>query len=195
MNNFLNMENILTAITELNNTMTKMGRDIDAENIAEIVIEHALIGAASGAAAAIVPGAGALIATGVAGSAVLAMYVRLSKELGITFGDGILKALASGLVADLSATVLANLGLAAAVSFIPGVGSASAGLLAAIANYGMVYLAAIIFINMLAALMGSGKDPSKMSESELKKAAKKASSNIDKKSILKEAKRQYKNNK
>lgn len=190
----MNAVMLTTAVKGLNNSMRDLGVEVDARNIGDIVVQHAVAGAAAGAAAAVVPGAGALIAVGAAGSSVLAMYVRLAKEMNVKLGNGVLKALASAVVADISATVIGNLGLAAAISFIPGVGSMSAGMLAGISNFGVVYLAAYIFIKTLSSLFASKKDISTMSSADLTKMMKDMAGTINQKEILKEAKQQYKKN-
>ena len=183
------------AADELERVMRDLGKDVRSEDIGEIVKQHAFAGAVSGIGAATLPGAGAVIASGAAITSIVAMYVRLSKALGVTFKEGKLKALASGIVADLSAAVVTQLVLAAAISFIPGVGQAGAAILSTIANFCMVYLAAYIFIKMLSKLLKSGRIVSDMSEEELRMAAREVASETDVKDIVNEAKNQYRENK
>ena len=137
------------AVKELERAMGNLGRDVNSSSIGDIVKQHTIAGTTAAVAAGILPGAGALIATGIASTSTLAMYVRLAKELGVTFKDGALRALASGLVADLSAVVVTNLVAGAAISLIPGVGQVAAPLLIGMANFALIYLAAYIFIKML----------------------------------------------
>jgi len=183
------------AVNELEKVMREVGKEANANEIADIVQHHAITGAVAGVGSAFLPGAGAVVSTAAAATSILAMYVRLSKSLGVTFKEGSLKALASGIVADLSASVVTNLALAAVVSFIPGVGQMGAGVLCIIANYSMIYLAAYIFIKMLSTMFVSGKNSLNMSEYELKNMAKRISCETNLKDVVKEAKNQYKANK
>jgi len=182
------------AFDELDRSMKELGKDVNAEQLGEIVKQHAFTGALSGAGAAL-PGAGAIIATGAAATSILAMYVRIAKALGVTFEDGALKALASGVVADLSATVITNVALAAAVSFIPGFGQIGASVLSMIGNFTLVYVAAYIFIKMLSNLLKADREISNLSGEELKNYAASITSETNMKDIVKEAKKQYKENK
>lgn len=183
------------AFDQLDRSMKELGKEVNAERLGEIVQQHAFASALSGAGAATLPGAGALIATGAAGASVLTMYVRISNALGVTFEDGALRALASGVVADLSATVITNVALAAAISFIPGFGQAGAAVLSMIGNFALVYIAAYIFIKMLSNLLMACRDVSNLSGDELKNYANSIVSETDMKDIFKEAKKQYKENK
>ena len=183
------------AFDELNRSMNALGKEVNAEHLGEIVKQHAITGALAGAGAAVLPGAGAVIATGAAAASILTMYVRISNELGVTFEDGALRALVSGVVADLSATVITNVALAAAISFLPGFGQAGASVLSMIGNFTLVYVAAYIFIKMLSGLLAADRDVSAMTAEELKNYADEIRSEINMKDIVKEAKQQYKESK
>ena len=183
------------ALRQLDQSMKNLGREVDVNNLGDIVQQHAITSALACAGSSILPGAGALIATSIATTSILAMYVRLAKEIGVTFKEGALKALASGVVADLSATIITNIVLVAALSFIPGVGQISASTLSMIANFALVYVAAYIFIKMLSKLLSAGKDISELCEEELKYCATSVKSETNVKEIFKEAKQQYNGNK
>ena len=85
--------------------------------------------------------------------------------------------------------MVTSLVAAAAISFIPGVGTLAASTLTAIANFGCVYLAGIIFVKMAAAL-GLQKMEN-MTEAEMKVQARKACSRINMRQAMKEAKEAY----
>ena len=98
--------------------------------------------------------------------------------------------LASAVVADIAGAVAVSLAATAAVSFIPVFGNMSAAALTAITNYCFIYLAALIFINVVARLGVSRM--ANMSEAELKAQARTATENMDVKAAVKEAKGNYK---
>ena len=178
------------AVRQLNDTIHQIGRKVNAEEIGDIVMSHAMVAAASAAASGILPGAGSLIATGIAVTSTVAMYGRLAHAMGVKLNNGLIRAVASAVVADVGASVAASLLAAAAISFIPGVGSLAASTLIATANFGCVYLAGVIFVKMAAAL-GLQK-MERMTEAEMKAQAKKACSGIDMRQAMKEAKAAYK---
>ena len=181
-----------SSIIELNNELRKIGKQINVSEIEDIVTLHAGIGAAT-AVGAMLPGAGPVIASGVAVTSIVTMYVRLSKAMQIKLGEGTLKAIASAVVADVGSTVLGSLALSFALSFIPGIGSVPAAIITGAANYGVVYLAAVIFIKLLAWLTKSKKDISSMTSEDFVSATKNISDSLDKDSAIKEAKKSYKN--
>ncbi len=174
----------------LRDGMREVGREMDVEEVANIIESHAFTTAISAAASGALPGVGGTIAFGIACTSTITMYGRLANVLGIRLNHGLIKALASAVVADLAASTAAVLVVSSAVSFIPGVGNMAAGTLTAVANFGFVYLAGYIFIKMISAI-GVSKMES-MSESELKSAAKSVQNGMDMKLAMKEAKQAYK---
>lgn len=178
------------AIYGLNETMKSVGREVNSNNIAEIVSQHALATAAAAAASGVIPGAGGVIAFGLAIASTTTMYGRLAAEMGVTLKKGVIKALASAVVADIAGAVAVSLAATAAVSFIPVFGNMSAATLTAITNYCFIYLAALIFINVVARLGVSRMTT--MSEAELKAQAHTATKDMDVKAAVREAKGSYK---
>ena len=181
------------AMYSLNESMKKVGREVNVDEIAEIVQGHAVATAVSAAASGVIPGAGGAIALGIACASTITMYGRLASAMGVRLNNGLIKAVASAVVADLAASVAATVAAAAAISFIPAVGNMASAALVGITNYGFVYLAGLIFIKMVAKL-GVTRIES-MTEHEMKEAAKGIQSEIDIKSAMKEAKASYKANK
>lgn len=178
------------AIYSLNEAMKEVERDVNVDEIAEIVQGHAFATAVSAAASGAIPGAGGTIAFGIACTSTIAMYGRLAKAMGVRLNNGIIKAVASAVVADLAASVAVTVATAAAISFIPGLGSMASSTLTMIMNYGFVYLAGLIFIKMVASVGVTQMES--MTEHEMKKTAKDIQSKIDIKSAMREARESYK---
>lgn len=179
------------AVYALNDYMKSIGGGVDGEAVADIVATHAIATAVSAAASGVIPGAGGAIAFGIACTSTMAMYGRLAGVIGVRLDSGLIKALASAVVADLAAAVSATIAVSAAISFIPGVGSMGAATLTAITNFCFVYMAGIIFIKMIVALGIPGIES--MSKEELEKEAKRIQNEMDIKKAMKEAKAAYKN--
>ncbi len=180
------------AIYELNQNIQQIGREVNAEEIADIVMGHAMTTAVSAAASGVLPGAGSAIAVGIAVTSTVSMYGRLARAMGVRLSNGLIRAVASAVVADVGASLAASLAAAAALSFIPGVGTLAASTLTAITNFGCVYLAGVIFVK-LAAAMGLRKMEN-MSEAEMKEQARKARSGINMRQAMKEARDAYRAN-
>lgn len=178
------------AIYSLDDGMKELGRELNINSIAEIVQEHAILTAASAAASGSIPGAGGVIALGIACTSTATMYGRLANAIGVRLNNGLIRALASAVTADLSAAIASNLVVSAALSFIPGVGTMAASALTAITNYGFIYLAGLIFIKMVVALGVTHMEHA--TEDDMKAAAKNAQSAINIKDAMKEAKNCYK---
>ena len=177
-------------IYELNQNIRQIGREVNAEEIADIVMGHATATAISAAASGALPGAGSVIAMGIAVTSTVSMYGRLAKAMGVKLSNGLIRAVASAVVADVGASVAASLVAAAAISFIPGMGTLAASTLTAIANFGCVYLAGIIFVKMAAAL--GLRRMENMTETEMKEQVRRACSGINMRQAMKEAREAYK---
>lgn len=167
----------------------------DADDIVKSVINHAAAAAAAAALSGAVPGAGSTIAATVSIGIIVKMYISLGNMLGIHIGNGVLKALASAVVADLAGSIVAILAVSTALSFIPGLGTLGAAGITALTSFCYVYLAGLIYIKMVGKILSSGKSVNKMTEAELKAAAKQASDSMDMKKAIKEATSAYKSNK
>lgn len=178
------------AIYALDDSLKQVGREINVYEIAEIIENHAGATALSAAAAGIIPGAGGTIALGIACTSTITMYGRLACAMGVRLNNGLIRAVASAVIADLAAAVTASLAAAAAVSFIPGFGSMASGILIGITNFGFVYLAGIIFIKLVCAL--GIERIENMAEADVKSAAKDIQESINFKEAMKEVKQVYK---
>ncbi len=180
------------ALYSLEDSLKQLGREVKVEEIAGIVENHAIATGLSAGAAGAIPGAGGTVAFGVSCASTVTMYGRLAKTMGVRLNNGMIKAIASAVVADLAASVTATVFATAAVSFIPGVGNMASATLTAITNFGFVYIAGIIFIKMVAALGVSKVE--NMTEESLKSEAKKVRNGMNIKSVMKEAKSVFKKN-
>lgn len=170
----------------------ELSNEVHPKELEDIIFLHATGAAIAAMASGWFPGAGSVVAFGIGVTFVGSMYIRLGNTMGITFGKGLIRAVASAVVADLAAYIATLLTVSAAVSFIPFFGNMSASMLTAIANFVCVYLAALIFVKMLSALMRTGKDVSKMTEAELVAAIKHERAKTDLEGAMKEAKSQFK---
>ena len=167
----------------------------NSEEIVKKVMDYGAAAAGAAALSGCLPGAGSTAAAAISLGIIVKMYIRLGKLLGVHLGSSVLKALASAVVADLAGSVVAILAVSTVLSFIPGIGSLGAATITGITSFCYVYLAGIIYINMVEGLLKSGKSIENMTESELKAAAKAASDAMDMKAAVKEAKAAFKENK
>lgn len=167
----------------------------DADDLVQSVINHALGAAVSAAGSGCLPGVGSTIAAGVSIGIIVKMYVNLGKKLGVRLGEGVLKSVASALVADLAGAVAASIAVSAVISFVPGIGTLGSAMITGITSFCYVYLAGVIYLKMLGALLGMGKSVNNMSEEELKQAMKNATNSMNIKDVVNEAKGAYKENK
>lgn len=162
----------------------------EAADIEKIINVHALGAAASGAATAWVPGAGAGIAAAGEIAFVWTMYVRISERLGIKLSKKKLKFLGSALLSNLAYAGGVFLA-ASAVSLIPGIGTVTSVILIAGAGYAMLTVAGIMYVNLMSSLIKEGVDVSAMSEEELNEKMKKVMDGQDVKKMMKEAQGEY----
>lgn len=178
------------AIRSLDNEMRRIGREINAEAVAEIIQTHALATAASAAASGAIPGAGGAIAFGIACTSTVTMYGRLARQLGVTLSNGLIRAVVSAVAADLGAAIATTVAATAIISFVPGVGNMASAAITAITNYAFVYLAGLMFIKLVAAFGISRVQT--MSQDEMQAAMHDVQEGIDMKSAMREARSSYK---
>lgn len=188
----VNGERLTVAIDELLNSLGDKAENTTSEDLLKIVKFHAIGAAASSAAAGLIPGAGGTAASACFIGFVWAMYVRLSKKIGIPFEKNILKALASAVVTNLIGYAITILVATSVVSLIPGLGSVAASAVDASLGYAVVYVSGIIYMNLLAKLVKDKKNISEMSEKEIKEMATETAKEADVKSMLKDAQKAYK---
>ncbi len=180
------------AARHMSNHLKNLVRDVNVDNLENIVMCHACSSAVAAGAAGCVTGVGMSIAMTISIGFVVSMYIRLGAAIGIRFNKGLIRALASALVAELAAEVAILLAGIAIISFVPVVGNISSGALAAIANFCVVYLAAVIFVKMLSSMYERGVDPSSATKAAFKSFAKDAMADTDMKAVCNEARTAYK---
>lgn len=84
------------------------------------------------------------------------MYVRINKQLGISFSDNMMKSIGSAVAANLASN-LAVTGLAAAMKWIPGLGTLAGGVMMSATTYGSTVGAAWIYLTALVNWVKKGK--------------------------------------
>ncbi len=160
--------------------------------ISNIVKSHAKGAAIAGLAAGWVPGFGGAAATAIAGGFIWTMYVRISSRLNLSLTENIIKSLASAIATNIAAYALGSVVLASAFSLFPGLGSVASSAIVAGTCYALALASGIVYLKLLTDLFKAGKDPTKMTAENLKKAAKKVVENEDIKAVIKEAKNEFK---
>jgi len=151
---------------ELYKEIDLFGDGEKAHELSAIVKQHAL----TGLAIALIPLGGAdLIALG---ANTWTMYVRINKVLGISFGENAMRAIASGVIANIASTLPAvALGLAAEgfLKWIPGIGTVGGIAIGAAVNVGVMYAAGKVYIKALEKLLNDGHS---LTEDNISAAAK-----------------------
>lgn len=167
----------------------------NAEDIEKIIITHALAASAAAVASGWIPGAGGAIATGIGVGFTISMYYRICSECNIPIGKNILKALASIVIAEIAAILSVSLAAQITLSLIPGVGSLGAAALSAIINFGLVYVAGVLFLKMMVNVFDAKGGIENLSEDELKDMMKSVSTKKNIQSVYHESKGVYKKTK
>ena len=167
------------------------------KNIKDFINKYAVMSAIAGGGAAILPGGAAAAAMVVQTGFIWSLYVKISNELGISIKENKLKFIASAVLTNITTNAgLLIAGHAAATTFslIPGIGSVISVMIEAMIGYLIIYVAAILYLQFITRLFkaNNGKcDLSSMSEDELKKEIKKASSEVNMKEAINEGKQAY----
>ena len=100
----MNTSMLALAIRALCDTVnSELRNEVHSHELEEIVIAHAIGAAIAAMASGWIPGAGSAVAFGIGVTFVCSMYVRLANAMGITLGKGLIRAIASAVVADLAA--------------------------------------------------------------------------------------------
>lgn len=184
----------LRALQEASNNIIK---EYQAEKVGDIIQSRAIVSAAAGIGAAILPtGGGSLIAAAVAVGAVWEMYFQINRELGISISDNKLKSLASAILSNL----LANAGSALLIlataflgGMIPVVNTLMAPIQAMIA-YIAVFAAGILYLKLLTNLF-KAQGSFDMSNFDEKEEVKKVIEESDIDSMIDELKDSYNDDK
>jgi uncharacterized protein (DUF697 family) len=186
---------IAHVLKEFDKSQREFLGEVGANEIGDIVINHAIGAAAASAASGWIPGAGGTAALMASVGFIWSMYYRINQRIGISISKNKLKSLASAVVSNIaSAAMSLILGILAStvLSFIPGVGNVAASIIMAALDYGVVFAAGIMYLKMLTKLCKEGANLNNLSETDLKNAAKTVIDSEDVSKIIKDAKEEYK---
>jgi len=157
------MTKINEIITEIQSIQKWDDAEMEKHPLENIVIGHAILAGMAGMAAGILPGIGAIFTLLSSAGIVGKMVLELSSSLNIPFGKNLLSAISE----KVTKTVIKRLGGmligAVIVSTVPGI----AFLSAAVAAYGVTYLAGVVFLNMILNLYRKGQSAENMTMDEL----------------------------
>ncbi len=171
------------------------GHIANTEALEKIIITHALAAATAAVASGWIPEAGGAIATGVAFGFILSMYYKICKECNIKISKNMLKTLASIVVAETAAYLAVTIAAEVALSFLPLFGNFTAAFVASIANFGMVYVAGVLFLKMMVNVFKANIDINNISESDHEDIMRNISTEDAIKKAYKESKNVYKDTK
>lgn len=140
--------------SEVYEELELFGDGAKAHELSNIIKQHALL--ATGSAMIPVPGAdlAAMAAT------VWTMYVRINEAVGVSFGDNVLKSIASGVIANLASVipgVAIAMGTATLLKFVPGIGTVGGMVVGAASNIAVLYVAGVVYLKSLEVLINSNK--------------------------------------
>jgi len=159
--------------------------------LAEIVHAHALTGAAAAVASGWIPGAGAVIATVVAGGAVWTMYGRINGHLDIPFSENLVKSLATGVATNLAGYFIGGAVVSTLLSFIPGIGSVGASLIVGATGYALTVASGVVYLHVLAILAQTDPTFTHTSAGDLMRVAEQVIKQLDIKSLIEAAKAEF----
>lgn len=158
--------------------------NFDSKELADIVVGHSAAAGVAAMAAGVLPGVGSIIASGIAVGAIWTMYVRIGMYLELTISKDLWKAIASAVVANIVTQLAGVLVLELAVGFIPGASIIAAG----VVNFGITYVAGLIFLKALTEIFRAGKSPDEMTSEQMKAQFSNAAKSVNVKSAFSEAK-------
>lgn len=157
-----------------------------SKDLADCVVQHSAAVGISAMGAGVLPGAGSVIAVGIAVAAIWRMYIKICQIIGVPFGKNKLKAFASAALTNIATQLAAIYAVQIATSLIPGVGVITGGMI----NFASTYFAGLIFLVVLTRLFKAKRQDGveEMSDAEVVASIKAAFASIDKKAVFKEAK-------
>lgn len=164
------------------------------KGIERIVVTHSLAAAAAAVASGWIPGAGGVIATGIAMGFTLTMYINICKACNFTLHKNILKSIASVAIAEIVAYLAVALVVETVITFFPGL-NIGAAVIAGVINFAMVYIAGVLFLKMMANVFKANKKIDSISSNEWEDFMKKEATRENISSVYEEAKNAYKETK
>jgi uncharacterized protein (DUF697 family) len=176
---------VLRVAGELCKALNKHIDDTLPEKIATIVKTHAGLAVAS----ALVPIPGADVAA--AGANIWTMYLRINKELELSFAEAALKTIAVGVATNLGAYAAGTVILGSLIKIIPGIGTVGGTVLMGATIYSVTLVSSIVYMTALTKLLKS-KSTTSFTANDLKCATDEAlKDKATLKAALNEAKSQY----
>ena len=190
----MNQTLLLAAADRLRDAATKYfeeGGDekvFQSRDLADCVKYHSAAAGAAAMAACILPGAGSVLAVAIVAGAVWRMYNKICQIIGTAFGKNKLKSISSAVLTNVVTQLAGVFAIQFASTFVPGAGIIVAG----VGNFTVTYFAGLIFLTVLTRLFQVKRtDISDLSNEEWVASIKAAISSIDKKALLKEAKKLF----
>ncbi len=137
---------LLRAAVNLVKLTDKAAVDFLPEKLVGIVRLHS--GIAVGTVMIPVPGADIAAAA----ANIWTMYARINSDLGLPFGENVIKSVAAGVATNLGSAAAALLVVGSAMKLVPGLGSFGGAALMAATIYGLTTVSGIVYLRALAAL-------------------------------------------
>ena len=185
---------LLHAGHKLLEVMDKTADENLPEELANIVKFHAK-GATISSLSGAIPAVGAALSGLATAGFIWTMYTRINKLLGLKLADNVLKTVASGVVTNLAGYAVASFAVGTVLSLIPGIGTVATVAIVGAAVYAVSMVSGVVYLKILTQVFGAGKDPSTLSASKLKDIASDVISSMDVKTMLSEAKEDFKSKK
>lgn len=163
-------------------------------DVESMITLHAMGASCAAAAAGVLPGVGEVIASGIGLSFTCSMYYRLCKRLGLNLRRNVIKGIASVVLAEITALLIAAVAAGTLLSFLPGVGTVGAMALASMICFLMVSTSGKLFLVILSKLFRAktAAEIEAMSVEELRAFAKGCSTKKEVKDAMKDARADYK---
>mgnify|MGYP000000196235 FL=1 len=177
-------QKLLETSYDLLQAMDKTADACLPREITDVVKLHSKLAVAS----AWIPVPGADMAAGAAN--IWGMYIRINKNIGVPFGENVMKSIGSGVATNL-ASYIAMSSVASAIKFIPGIGSIGGAVLMSASIYALTLAAGWVYLKALCAV--AQKKGANFTAADISKAV---NTFLKDKSIIKEfinsAKKSYK---
>ena len=141
-----------------------------AEDLADIVMKHALGAAAAGLGMAWLPGAGSTASMVAMTGFIWSMYFRINHRIGLKMSKVMVKSIASGMLSNMAQAAISIVGYAAlsSVLSLTGIGALLSSAMMAALDYAIVLVGGVIYLKCLNGLFSVGKNPEDMSQEEIK---------------------------
>lgn len=157
------------------NATVAISRPLNTENLMEredllsLIKSHALGGAAAGLGIAWLPGAGSVICSAVAITALWSMYFRINKCIGLKTSKVFLRTIASAMLSNIAQSAILFVGGTALAGLLSltGIGGVASSVIMASLDYAVIYIGGLMYLKLLTKLMKAGQDPSHMRPEEM----------------------------